>query len=75
MTETEYQALKTKIEREFPIRCELSKMLGRPINPKNYKQLEAFDSSIADLFLEIAIEMPAFVVDALDLIRPLFNKD
>lgn len=75
MDEVKYQAIKRKVEREFPIRCQLSKMLGRPINPKNERQLLEFDSTIAELFLEISLKHPELMSDALTLIHSLDGKD
>lgn len=72
MTEAEYQALKAKIEREFPIRLRLAVLAGRPpINPKNVKALEAFDETIAELFLEVSMNKPENVAEATALVRSL----
>jgi hypothetical protein len=72
MTEEEYQALKAKIEREFPVRLRLAVLAGRPpINPKNVKQLEEFDDTIPELFMEIALKKPENVEEATTLIRNL----
>jgi hypothetical protein len=71
MTEEEWQGIKAKIEKEFPIRLKLAAMLGRKINPKNYKELEAFDDTIAELFLAISLDPAAPAADALELIRTI----
>lgn len=70
MPDNEWKALKDKIEKEFPVRCKLAELAGRPkINIKNYKALEAFDDSIPELFLEIALNKPENVPAALELIK------
>lgn len=70
MTDAEWLALKSKIEKEFPVRIKLAELAGRPkINIKNYKALEAFDSTISELFLEIAMNKPDNVPAALELIK------
>jgi hypothetical protein len=70
MTDQEWAALKNKIEKEFPVRLQLAELAGRPkINVKNYKQLEQFDSSIPELFLEIALNKPENVEKALQIIK------
>lgn len=72
MTEEEYQSLKNKIEERFPIRLKLAELAGRPkINPKNYKALEEFDATIAELFLEISLSKSENVEQALLLIKGL----
>ena len=69
MTEAEYQALKAKIEREFPVRLRLAVLAGRPpINPKNHNALMDFDATIAELFLEVALNKPENVEEARTLI-------
>jgi hypothetical protein len=70
MNDTEWETLKNKIEKEFPIRLQLAELAGRPsINIKNYKALEQFDSSIAQLFLEIALNKPENIQPALQIIK------
>lgn len=70
MTDAEWKALKDKIEKEFPVRLKLAELAGRPkINPKNYKACEEFDDSIAELFLEIALNQPGNLDQALQLIK------
>lgn len=70
LTEEGYQVIKEKVEREFPIRLRLAELAGRPkINPKNYKALEDFDTTIAELFLEINLKKPENITDALGLIK------
>ena len=70
MTDEEWNALKSKIEKEFPIRLKLAALAGRaPINQKNYKALEAFDETISELFLEIGLKKPENVSAALELIK------
>ena len=70
MPDAEWEALKQKIEREFPVRLKLAELAGRPkINPKNYKACEEFDDTIADLFLEVSINKPENVPAALELIK------
>lgn len=72
MTDTEWTALKNKIEKEFPIRLRLAELAGRPkINPKNYKACEAFDNTIPELFLEIAMNKPENTQEAFDLIKSI----
>lgn len=74
MTDLEYKTLVEKIEREFPVRLQLAELAGRPkINVKNYKQLEVFDDTIADLFLEISLNKPANMGLALAIIQPLYE--
>lgn len=70
MSDTEWNALKAKIDKEFPLRCGLAVLAGRPkINVKNYKELEKFGETIAELFLEIGLNKPENIPAALDLIR------
>jgi len=72
MTEEEYQALKAKIEREFPVRLRLAVLAGRkPVNVKSEKELLAFDDTIPELFLEVALKKPENVEEATALIRTL----
>ncbi len=72
MTDEEWNALKNKIEREFPVRVKLAELAGRPkFNIKNYKACEEFDSTIAELFLEIALNKSENVDEALRLIKGL----
>ena len=74
MTDQEWATLKNKIEKEFPVRLQLAELAGRPkINPKNYKACEAFDETISELFLEIALSKPENLDKALVIIRNL-NK-
>jgi len=70
MPDNEWQLLKEKIEKEFPVRCKLAELAGRPkINIKNYKVLEAFDDTIPELFLEVSLNKPENVQAALELIK------
>lgn len=70
MTDAEWNLLKNKIEKEFPVRLKLAELAGRPkINPKNYKACEEFDDSIAELFLEIALNQSGNLDQALQLIK------
>ncbi len=70
MTDAEWDALKKKIDREFPVRLKLAELAGRPkINPKNYKACEEFDDTIPELFLEISLNKPENTLVALALIR------
>ncbi len=70
MTDAEWNALKTKIEKEFPVRVKLAELAGRPkFNIKNYKACEEFDATIAELFLEIAMNKPENASEALQLIK------
>lgn len=70
MTDEEWNALKNKIEREFPVRVKLAELAGRPkINIKNYKACEEFDNTIAELFLEIALNKPENTQAALELVK------
>jgi hypothetical protein len=70
MTDAEWNALKNKIEKEFPVRVKLAELAGRPkFNVKNYKACEEFDNTIADLFLEIALNKPENTQAALELIK------
>lgn len=72
MTDAEWKAIKDKIEKEFPVRIKLAELAGRPkINIKNYKALEAFDSSIPELFLEVSLNKPENIEAALQLIKEL----
>lgn len=72
MTDTEWMALKNKIDKEFPVRLKLAELAGRPkINIKNYKALEQFDSTTAELFLEVAINKPDNIPAALQLVKEL----
>lgn len=59
--EKEYQDLKSKIEKEFPVRQKLAKLLGR--NPD--------DNSIHDLFIEIVIHEPEQADAAREIIKCL----
>lgn len=70
MTDAEWEALKKKIDREFPVRLKLAELAGRPkINPKNYKACEEFSDSIPELFLEISLNKSENVPAALELIK------
>jgi hypothetical protein len=70
--DNEWKALVSKIEKEFPVRIKLAALAGRnPINVKNYKACEAFDDTIAELFLEVALNKPENTETALELIRNL----
>ena len=70
MTDEEWNALKNRINKDFPIRLRLAELAGRPkINPKNYKACEEFDDTIPELFLEIALNKPENTEAALQLIR------
>lgn len=70
MTDEDWNTLKNKIEKEFLLRIKLAELAGRPkINTKNYKALEAFDATISELFLEIALNKPENVPVALELIK------
>lgn len=70
MTDEEFKSLVAKIERDLPIRLKLAELAGRPkINQKNYKAMEEFDSTIPELFLEIALNKPENILAALSVIR------
>lgn len=70
MTDQEWEALKNKIDKEFPVRLKLAELAGRPkMNIKSYKALEDFDETISDLFLEIGINKPENLIEALNLIK------
>jgi len=72
MSDDDWKNLVSKIDREFPIRIKLATLAGRaPINIKNYKALEKFDDTIAELFLEIALNKPDVLELALILIKEL----
>ncbi len=70
MTDEEFKAIKSKIDREFPVRLKLAELAGRSkFNAKNYNALMEFDSTIAELFLEIALNKPENILTALSVIR------
>lgn len=70
MTDQEWEALRDKINKEFPVRVKLAELAGLPkINIKNYKACEEFNVTIAELFLEIALNKPENVPAALELIK------
>jgi len=70
MTEEEFQNLKAKIDREFPVRLKLAELAGLgKINPKNYKACEALDQTIKELYLEVVFRKPENVEAALEVIR------
>lgn len=70
MSDAEWETLKNKIDREFPVRLKLAELAGRPkINSKNYKACEEFGDSIPELFLEISFNKPENVPAALELIK------
>ncbi len=72
MAEAEYQALKAKIERQLPVRLRLNVLAGRKsVNPKSRNELMAFDDTIAELFLEIALKKPENIPEALTLIQSI----
>lgn len=54
MTEKEYQDLKDKIDREYPVRQKLAKILGRKLG----------DETIRELFVDILMYEPARLEDA-----------
>jgi hypothetical protein len=65
MTEVEWQALKTKIEREFPVRLRLAVLAGRPpVNTKNRQALMDFDATIAELLTEVSANKPENLEEA-----------
>ena len=47
MTKQEWQAFKTKIDKEFPIRCKLAQLAGFKANPKNIYSLMNSESKSA----------------------------
>jgi hypothetical protein len=65
LTEDEYQAIKRKVEREFPIRVRLAALAGRPpLNAKNERALMAFDDTIVELLAEIRTNKPENLSEA-----------
>jgi hypothetical protein len=74
LTDEEYQKMKAKIDREFPIRLKLAELAGMgKINPKNYKACEALDQTIHELYLEVVFRKPENVEAALEVIRTLYK--
>ena len=70
MKEEEYQKLKAKIEKDFPVRLKLAELAGLPkINPKNYKALEEFDMTINELFLMVMYRKPENLLTAQQLLQ------
>jgi hypothetical protein len=74
MTEAEYQKLKAKIEKEFPVRLKLAELAGLPkINVKNYKALEEFDMTIDELVLMVMDRKPENLPQAQQLLLELYK--
>jgi len=75
MEENEYQLLKKKIEKEYPLRCKLATLAGFKANSKNPRALmdTEFDLGIRELFLEIEFRKPENKPEALDLIRKFYS--
>jgi hypothetical protein len=70
MTNDEFNSLKTKIERELPIRFKLAELAGLPkINVKNFNAMMEFDQTIPELFMEVAMRQPANLMAALILVK------
>lgn len=74
MTDEEFNTLKDRIDREFPIRLKLAELAGMgKINPKNYKACEALDQTIKELYLEVVFRKPENTEAALEVIRTLYK--
>ena len=75
LSETEYQLLKKKIEREWPIRCKLAELAGHKANPKNIAALvgSEFDLNIRDLYLEVLFRKPDNSEAALKVIQECYK--
>jgi len=71
LTESQYQALLKKINKEWPIRCKLAELAGFKTNPKNVRALmdTEFDLNIRDLYLEVLFRKSENAETALELIR------
>lgn len=75
MTEEEYQRLSVKIEKEWPLRCQLATLAGFKANPKNPRALidTEFDKDFAGLYLEVLFRQPQNAGLALILIRDCYK--
>jgi hypothetical protein len=73
--EEEIDALIAKVEREWPVRCQLATLAGFKANPKNPRCLmdTEFDLSIRDLYLEVLFRAPHQAEAALQAIRALYK--
>jgi len=75
LTEEEYQQIKARVEKEWPIRCQLATLAGFKANAKNPRCLfeTEFDLSIGDLYLKILFKKPDNADAALQLIRGFYS--
>jgi len=75
MTEAEVMALLAKIDKEWPLRCQLANLAGFKANPKNPRCLKDtdFDLSIRDLYLEVLFRKPNNANDAMLLINNFYK--
>lgn len=75
LTETQYQLLLKKIDREWPVRCKLAELAGHKANPKNVRALmdTEFDLSIRELYLEVLFRNPLNAAEALKLIQDFYT--
>lgn len=75
LTETQYQLLIKKIDREWPVRCKLAELAGHKANPKNVRALmdTEFDLSIRELYLEVMFRKPENAEKALQLIQEYYK--
>lgn len=74
MTNEEFEALKFKIDKEFPLRLKLAELAGYgKINPKNYKACEQMDLTIKELYLEVLFKKPENIEAALKLIQEFYK--
>jgi hypothetical protein len=66
MTETEVIALLAKVDKEWPIRCQLATLAGFKANQKNPRSLmnTEFDLNLRDLYLEVLFRKPGNAMDA-----------
>jgi hypothetical protein len=68
MTDAEFNYLKEKIERQFPIRLRLAELAGRKrINVKKHQELMDFDDTIVELLQEVQAKKPENLSEAMSL--------
>jgi hypothetical protein len=75
MTEDQYQALKNKIDKEWPVRCDLASLAGHKVNPKNSRCLmdTEYDLDIKEFYLYFLFKKPANAHIALQIIQNFYK--
>lgn len=75
LTEIEYQRLLKKIDKEWPLRCQLATLAGHKAVQKNPRALmdTEFDLTIRELYLEVIFRKPENSETALKLIQEFYK--